>query len=1144
MENNNNVDVLLSRRSFVSFLVTAAANVFFDLYLFSAAALFYFSVEPHISDGYWLLVLALAAYTLPVIFLSAPAGLFADKYDSSKVIKVSQDAGLVSLMIAVAGFVSGNKAVVYLALVFAGIKSALYHPAQQEFLPQVVKRQNMALGNSLVQAVSFFMALIVICSGLIRPMFLHTGQPEFPVLWAVIALTVSAMTGFAASCVIPSGGNFNPEMEINTVTVIRSFRNIFITGRTNDTLLCVLGISWFFFLLSVVVFSMPQIITKTFGTAAPYISMFLAVLVSGIIAGILWCNKISRRDLNARMAPVSALFMAMFLFFFVCTGLISPSDIVQFRLTAGDYVQMSLMLLFLLSFGISAGIFLLPHYSMLQRFAGVQRRGRIAASNRVLNMIAALAGVLLFSLVTAVFGVYFSFVLLSFMAAVEAIITCFLLPEHIVRILVRRLLDFLYGVKVRGIDNLYKPRGNCLVIANHTSFLDGVLIWAYVPYKFYYAIDTYQAKHLIFRPFLSFIKYFTINPNEPMSVKSIIEEVKTGHRVVIFPEGRITMTGALMKIYPGPSMIADKADAEILPISIEGSQYSVFARFGSKLKTRMHSKITLTIQPPVRLDVPEEITGHRRRTVSVTKMSEIMQNMRFSAAPLDQTLFDSLIDACQLVGRWKPIIEDSNMNTLNYGTFITTCFVLGKQFARENRQGSFVGLLLPNSIAAVATFFGMGAFNITPCMLNFSTGVKNILSCCRAAKIQRVYTSREFILKGELQHIESALLEAGLELIYLEDLKTRITKWDKLFALAMSFMPRTYYKKIRGNSSPHLPAVVLFTSGSEGVPKGVVLSHRNLQANRYQLQSVLDFGVNDIVFNAMPIFHSFGLSAGTILPLTTGMKVFLYPSPLHYRIIPDLIYNTNATLVLGTETFFAGYAKNAHPYDFYSVRMLISGAERLKEETVRTYSDTFGVRIFEGYGATETSPVISVNTPIFFRRGTVGRMLPGMEYRVEEQPGITEGGRLMVKGANVMMGYIRETAPCELEGPKGGWYDTGDIVSIDEDGFVTIKGRVKRFAKIGGEMISLGAVENSLAEIWKDSMHAVISLPDEKKGEILIMFTTREGTTRNDVAEEFRRRGISELSVPRTVRYLKEIPVMGTGKPDYQTLKGLVLSEK
>ena len=1140
MENENNIDVLLSRRTFVSLLAVTAANAFFDMYLVVATALCHYSLASHFSDGYWLLVLAFLAYIFPIIFVSSPAGLLADSHDCSKIIRYSQISGIVSLLLAIIGFAFDNPYSLYLAIMIAGARTAAYIPAQQALLPQVVRRNNMALGNSLTQSVFFLMALIVVLTGLIKPLFFHTAQPDFNVPAAVIPLIIAVFVGISSSMGIAPGGNFNPELVISPKLIFKSYKNVFLIGGVRGILLCVTGISWFYFLLSVIVFTLPNMLLRTFGQSAPYILWFYGLLVLGIISGMLWCNHISRRDLNAKMAPVSAIFMALFIFFYAITGFIAPSDIVQPSMSFGGRVQIVLMAAYIVAFGFSAGVYMLPHYSMLQRYAGAKRRGRIAAANLVLNVFSSAIGILLFNLVSAALGVYFSTLLLSVLAAVEAVITCLLLPEHILRIIVRRIMDIIYGVKVKGIDNLFKPRGNCLVIANHTSFLDGVLIWAYIPYKFYYAIDTFQAKTPIFRLISPLIRFFTINPAEPMSVKTIIDEVRTGHRVVIFPEGRITMTGALMKVYPGPSMIADSANAEILPICIEGSQYSIFARFGSKLKTRLHSKVSVTILPPVRLNVPEEITGHRRRYVSVAKMSELMQNMRFTSAPIDQTLFDALIDAKQLVGRGKEVIEDAGRNCLTFGKLITACFALGRQFARENKQGSFVGLLLPNSIAAVSAFFGMGAFNITPCMLNFSTGAKNIISSCKAANIRRVYTSSEFIVKGELQHLEKAIIDAGIEIIYMEELKERITAVDKLIALAMSFVPRRYYKKIRGNAAPNMPAVVLFTSGSEGVPKGVVLSHRNLLANAYQLRSVLDVGVTDIMFNAMPIFHSLGLTAGVITPITIGMKLVLYPSPLHYRLIPDLLYNMNATLMLGTDTFYNGYAKNAHPYDFYSMRMLIAGGERLKKETVAMYNDMFGLRLFEGYGATETSPVIAVNSPIFFRRGTVGKVLPGIEYRLEEQPGIKEGGRLFVKGANVMMGYLRESAPCVLEEPQGGWYDTGDIVSIDEDGYMTIKGRVKRFAKIGGEMVSLGAVENTLTEIWPDFMHAVISIPDDKKGEQLIMFTTRENTTRAVVAEEFRKRGVSELSLPKTVRTMENIPLMGTGKPDYQVLKAMV----
>ncbi len=428
-------------------------------------------------------------------------------------------------------------------------------------------------------------------------------------------------------------------------------------------------------------------------------------------------------------------------------------------------------------------------------------------------------------------------------------------------------------------------------------------------------------------------------------------------------------------------------------------------------------------------------------------------------------------------------------------------------------------------------------------MLNFSTGIKNMLSCCQAAQIQKVYTSKEFVEKANLQETVQAMQSAGVTVCYLEDVKRHINIGGKLLAVIASYMPRRYYKLVRGNVTAQDPAVVLFTSGSEGTPKGVVLTHQNIQANRLQLQSVLDFGIKDKVFNAMPIFHSFGLTGGTLLPLLSGVPVFFYPSPLHYRIVPDLIYDTNSTIMFGTDTFLNGYAKMAHPYDFYSVRLAVVGAEKLKEDTIKKYYDLFGLRILEGYGATETSPVLSVNTPMYFKRGSVGRLLPGIEYKLETIPGVENGGRLLVKGQNIMAGYLRAEKPGQLEPPQDGWYDTGDIVSVDEHGFVQILGRAKRFAKIAGEMISLTAVESALAAMWPNQTHAVVNLPDDKKGEQLILFTTQKEAERGAVLTGFKSAGLSELAVPKTICILDEIPLMGTGKVDYVRLKEMAQNQ-
>ena len=799
----------------------------------------------------------------------------------------------------------------------------------------------------------------------------------------------------------------------------------------------------------------------------------------------------------------------------------------------------------LLGFAICGGLYVVPLNAMLQHLSNENSRSRVIASNNIISSLFMVVGsgvcaglLALHFTIPAVLGIF------ALANAVVAVYICGLLPHHIIRMIMTRILNYAYNVKVNGLEHWKNLEGNAIVIANHTSFLDAVLLWVYIPGDLYFAIDTYVSQKWWVKPFLNIVKYFPISPTNPMAVKSIIEEVKAGKRVVIFPEGRITTTGALMKIYPGPAMIAAKSNAQLLPVYLEGSQFSLFSRFGTQLKTRPQSQITITIQEPKTLQIDENLKGKAHRLAAARGLYDIMSNMKYEAGNRQETLFDSLIDSYKLLGRKMSIINDATQNPLNFGQFMTAVFVLGKKLAKQQKPGEKAGFLLPNMSASVVAFFGLSAFNITPCMLNFSTGLKNMLACCKAAQISTIFTSKTFLEQAKLVETANALEQSGLKLVYLEDLKKQITLWDKLVGLVASYSPRRYYKMIRGNVNPQDPAVVLFTSGSEGTPKGVVLSHENIQANRLQLQSILDFGLRDRVFNAMPIFHSFGLTVGTLLPLLCGVPVFFYPSPLHYRIVPELIYDSNSTIIFGTDTFFNGYARMAHPYDFYSVRLAVVGAEKLKEETIRKYYDQFGLRIMEGYGATETSPVMAVNTPMYFKRGSVGRFLPGIDYKLEKVPGVEEGGKLLVKGANIMAGYLRDSNPGVLESPQDGWYDTGDIVKVDEDGFVFILGRAKRFAKIAGEMISLTAVETEINALWPGKMHAVVNIPDEKKGEQLVLFTTEPSIERKILSTAFKEKGLSELAVPKTIRTMDKMPLMGTGKVDYVKLKELAMKNE
>lgn len=706
-----------------------------------------------------------------------------------------------------------------------------------------------------------------------------------------------------------------------------------------------------------------------------------------------------------------------------------------------------------------------------------------------------------------------------------------------VKKLVGWLLTFLYRVRVTGIENFYAAGERVLIVANHTSFLDAILLWVYLPDKVTFAINTQIAETWWIKPALKFAPVFRMDPLSPMSVKDLTHYIKGDKKAVIFPEGRITVTGSLMKVYDGAGLIAEKSEASVLPVRIDGAQYTPVSRLQGIVRLRWFPQIRLDILAPRKLHVDKGRSAHDRRQRLGVQMSDIMSDMVFKTGRHHQTLFGALLDARQIHGGGHVLLEDIQRKPVSYNSLILKSFVLGSKIAECTSKGENVGIMLPNMIATLAVLLGLQLKYRTPALLNFGAGLRNIASACRTAEIRTIVSSRKFIANAHLEVTVEALSK-DIRIVYLEDISETVGLMDKASALINTLTVNQWH---RDEEHADIPAVVLFTSGSEGEPKGAVLSHANLLANREQLGARLDFNAQDKILNVLPMFHSFGLTGGTLLPLLSGMYTFLYPTPLHYRIIPEIAYEINATILFGTNTFLAGYAKHAHPYDFYSVRYVFAGAEKLQEDTRDLWIEKFGLRILEGYGATETSPVLSANTPMFFKAGTVGRFMPGVQWHLENVPGIDRGGRLHVKGPNIMLGYIRPERPGFLEPPAStlgeGWYDTGDIVDLDEDGFITILGRAKRFAKIGGEMVSLGVIEELAVNLWPGLLHAAITASDEKKGEKILLISQNPHADRSEFAKQVQGTGYNELYIPREVRYMKELPLLATGKVDYPALE-------
>ena len=503
----------------------------------------------------------------------------------------------------------------------------------------------------------------------------------------------------------------------------------------------------------------------------------------------------------------------------------------------------------------------------------------------------------------------------------------------------------------------------------------------------------------------------------------------------------------------------------------------------------------------------------------------------------DDTLFSALVGAARRFGRGRPgQWSDMKPGSYSYGDVIKMALALGRLSAKVTAPGEHVGVLMPNMVATIGLLIGLSAFRRVPCMLNYTAGVDGMRAACGAARVRVVITSRLFLAKAGLTEQAAALRD--VELLYLEDLRGRFGLLDKLWLIGWA-LHRPLSAVPEGDAAA--PAVVLFTSGSEGKPKGVVLSHRALLANVAQVLSVLRFDPDDTVLNVLPVFHSFALTAGTFIPMLSGARLVLYTSPLHFKAIPDLVREHRATVLFATSTFLNHYARNAEPEDFRSLRLVVAGAEKLAPPVRQLWRDKFGIDILEGYGATEAAPVIAVNRIEDNRAGSVGRLLPGVEARILPVPGIVEGGELHVRGPNLMSGYYRHDAPGVLEPPRSeageGWHNTGDVVSLDGDGFLAIQGRLKRFAKVAGEMVSLEVVEAIARAASGEAMHAATCVSDAGRGELIVLFTTDSDLTRDQLAAAAKGLGYPEIAVPRRIRVVADLPMLGTGKIDYLKLK-------
>lgn len=706
------------------------------------------------------------------------------------------------------------------------------------------------------------------------------------------------------------------------------------------------------------------------------------------------------------------------------------------------------------------------------------------------------------------------------------------------RSLVSFFLRAAFRIKVVGDLEAFNRAGPLLIVSRLRSQLDAILLGLFLPGRPVVAVPPQHTKGRVMRLMLRYVASEALEIGDPASVKRLLRLLRAGARVVLFPEGTIARNDAVMKVYPVPALVAVKSGATVIPVNVERSDQWLGSSAGVSWLARLPPAITIRVLSPEQISAAAAGSARRRRAHVNRRFASIMRVMRLQSYTF-KPLFESFLDACASHGRTTVLMEDSRGESQTYGQILRASLALARLIKRHTSERENVGVLLPNVVTTAAVVLGLSAARRVPAMLNYTSGPQGMDVARVTAGLRTVITSRKFIEQARLHPLLEAL--GGCTVIYLEEMRSQFGLLDKLW---LAFYALRFPRLAGGRQSAEDAAVVLFTSGSEGQPKGVALSHRAIVANVAQIRTVMAFTPRDKVLNPLPLYHAYSFTAGMILPLITGTRVYLHISPLHYRAIPEIAYRQGCTVLYGTSTLLSYYASHAGPMDFCRLRYVISGGEKLSPEVARVWMEEFGLRILDGYGCTECAPVISLTTPTLYRAGAVGTFLPGVDYRLEKVPGIENGGLLHVRGPNLMLGHYLYDKPGVLQPPRSevgdGWYNTGDVVCVDDDGFVAICGRVRRFAKIAGEMVSLDQVEHVAQQASPAYHHAAILTVQASGGESTVLFSTDPALDRIMLQRAARQLGVQDLAAARRVVHVAALPLLGNGKTDYVTLSQFV----
>ena len=1080
-----------------------------------------------------------ALILLPFIFLFIPAGFISDKYSKVRVIQLSSLFAIFITIFILISYIMGWFWVAFgMTFILAG-QSAIYAPAKYGVIKEMVGDRRLTEGNAMVQSVTI---ISILAGAVIYSIFFeylldgvkisdksHILQTIYPLGFALIGASI---VEFLLSL------RLNPNMEKRESSTIQ--QNIKLSNLKDSKIvwLSIIGLSIFWGISQLIVAIFGEYLKRNMGVTNTIVAQgLLSISGLGIIFGSLAVGMVSRNHIEKGIIPIGLF------------GLSLSISIMPY-LTSTTYFGVAFFF-----YGFFSGIFIVPLNTLIQFYTPKRIMGKVLArSNFMQNL-----SMFIFLILSALFanlgvssrGLFTLATIILFSIFIYSIIK---FAHPTARFIVKSLFNLKYRVTIDGLENI-KRDGGMLLLGNHISFLD----WAFLQIACYreirFVIDRRYYNIWYFRPFLKFFRAIPISTRGGKNALSLVTDaLNSGDTVALFPEGNLTRNGQLGEFQRGFELATANVnkDAIIVPFYIRGLWESRYSYASDKMRAKNQKDISINFGTP--LDISSTATEVKRE---VFKLSILSWQSYIDRLP---TIQEAWIEEAKRVGSNLSVADSTGLE-LNGYRFITAVLLIRDALNKSISNYQNIGLLVPTSGGGTIANMALLTLGKTIVNLNYSSGVDAINSAIELADIKKIVTSKQFLTKIKAKGFNLDKVLEGRDIIYLEDIKSNISKLKQLKSYLLArFLPTEvlkllFIKRVDTSST----AVIMFSSGSEGTPKGVELTHKNILGNIKQVATILNPTTKDIIVGTLPIFHSFGLTVTTLFPIIEGVPVVSHPDPTDGLGIAKLTLKYKATIIFGTATFYRLYARNRkiHPLMFDSLKMVVAGAEKLQDEVAELFKMRFGKEILEGYGTTETSPVASCNLhdkidpndyhiQIGDKRGTVGMPIVGTNFiivnpdRFEQLP-IGEDGMILIGGVQVMKGYLKRKTDVirEIDGVR--YYITGDKGHIDKDGFLTVVDRYSRFAKIGGEMVSLGAIEQKIGRLLdEESQIAITAIPHSKKGEEIVLLL--EGVKDLDeLKDEIKSLALNPLHAPSRHFKVESLPRLGTGKSDFKGLKKLAL---